>query len=141
MTTMEMTSAPASSHSFLRSGGAIVAGFASIAVLSTVADGTLHAAGLYRMDGTIMPDGLFALALGYRAAFGVLAGYIAGRLAPNHPARHAVILGAIGTLLSIGGAIALWDAGPHWYAIGVALICIPTAWLGARFDRRRASRR
>jgi len=140
MTTMEMT-APAPSHRFLHSIGAIAAGFASVAVLSSAADAVLHVAGLYPMDGTIMPDGLFALALGYRAAFGVLAGYITGRLAPNHAIGHAVVLGIIGTLLSIGGGIALWNAGPHWYPIGVALVCLPTAWLGARISQNHAARR
>ena len=134
--TTDVFTAARSSRLAMRSIGAVVAGFATVAVLSIVADGALRAAGLYPDEAAAsLQDGLFALALGYRALFGVAAGYVAGKLAPHRPLMHAAILGGIGTVLSIGGAVALWEAGPHWYAIGVALACIPTALFGARLAR------
>jgi hypothetical protein len=132
--TLQLTdAAPLARHPMLRSIGAIAAGFATIAVLSTVGDQAMHNVGLYPERG--MSDTMFAVALGYRALFGVLAGYVAARLAPNRKLGHAVVLGAIGLLLSTGGAVALWDAGPHWYPIAVALVCLPTAAIGASLVR------
>ena len=46
------------------------------------------------------------LALSYRLVFGALGSYIAARLAPAYPMRHALILGAIGTVLATLGVVA-----------------------------------
>ena len=82
-------------------------------------------------------DGLFALALGYRTLFGILAGYVTARLAPSRPLRHALALGVVGVVLSTIGAVTMGDMGPGWYSIAVILICLPTAWLGATLQARR----
>ena len=62
-------------------------------------------------------------------------------LAPNHPLRHALVLGGIGVAVSTAGAIAMWNVGPHWYPIAVAVICLPSALLGASLQRKRAAAR
>lgn len=142
MTTQFAEVAALPSHPVLRSIGAVFAGFAAIAVLSTVADAVMHAVGIYPTDTTQVPsDLLLGVALAYRTAFGVLAGFIAAALAPNHPLRHALVLGGIGVAVSTAGAIAMWNVGPHWYPIAVALICLPSALLGASLQRKRAATR
>ena len=50
------------------------------------------------------------LALSYRLVFGALGSYIAARLAPAYPMRHALIMGAIGTVLATLGVVATWNA-------------------------------
>lgn len=131
--TMQMTEARRPSYPYLRSAGAVLAGFLSIAVLSTVTDQILHATGVFPPDGQPNYDtATMGLALAYRSAFGVLAGYITARLAPSHKLAHALVLGLIGVALSTAGAVVMWNMGPPWYAIGVVLIAIPAAWLGAR---------
>lgn len=123
----------------LRSVGAVVAGFLTIGVLSTAADQLFHATGVFPPNGQPMyDDGLFALALGYRALFGILAGFVTARLAPSHPLGHALALGVVGVVLSTIGAVAMWDMGPGWYPVAVIMICLPTAWLGASLQIRRA---
>jgi hypothetical protein len=46
--------------------------------------------------------------------------------------RHTLIVGMIGTAISIGGAIATanMNLGPAWYAWMLAVLMLPTAWLG-----------
>jgi hypothetical protein len=123
----------------LRRTGAVLAGLATIFVLSTAADLLAHASGLYPPVGQPMADRLFLLATAYRIAFGVLGCWITARLAPDRPLAHALVLGGIGTLLSIGGAVAYWDAGPHWYALAIIAISLPCAWAGARLGQRSAA--
>ena len=125
------------SHPVLRSVGAVFAGFAAIAVLSTIADAAMHAAGIYPDTAQGSSDALFGMALAYRTLFGVIAGFIAAALAPNHPMRHAVVLGGIGVAVSTAGAVAMWNVGPHWYPIAVALICLPSAMIGASLQLKR----
>ncbi len=139
MTLQAIETAPTSRHPLLRGAGAVFAGLAAIVVLSTVTDQALHATGVYPPDGQPMyDDGLFALALAYRSLYGVIAGIITAWLAPSHKLRHAMILAGIGVVLSILGAIAMWNMGPAWYPLAVIAICVPTAWLGARLYLRNA---
>ncbi|WP_158638313.1 hypothetical protein [Panacibacter ginsenosidivorans] len=44
--------------------------------------------------------------------------------------RHAMIGGFIGFVLSIVGAIVILDKAPHWYAISLIILALPSAWLG-----------
>jgi hypothetical protein len=59
------------------------------------------------------------LALAYRCVYGALGSYLAARFAPRNPMRHAIILGVIGFVLSLLGAIATLPLklGPTWYPI------------------------
>ncbi len=120
----------------LRSVGAVVAGLLVIVVLSTAADAVLHATGVYPPYPQRMSDGLFVLATAYRIAFGVAGCYLTARLAPNWPLAHALVLGAVGTVLSTAGAVAMWDYGPAWYSLAIIAISLPCAWAGARLHTR-----
>jgi hypothetical protein len=122
----------------LRSIGAVAAGLVSIFAVTTATDVVMHATGVFPpTSAPPMSSALFLLAFAYRFVIDVAGSYLTARLAPHRPMRHALVLGCIGLVLSIGGAIALWDAGPGWYPIGLAASAIPCAWLGARLHRRR----
>jgi hypothetical protein len=87
-----------------------------------------------------MADDLFIVAIAYRLVYGVVAGYVTARLAPRNPMQHALILGVVGTVLGLVGAIgsAGKDLGPAWYTYGLAASSIPTVWLGAMLHQRRS---
>src|ERR1051326_5162230 len=72
------------------------------------------------------------LALSYRIVYTIMGSYIAARSAPRNPMRHAMILGAIGFVLSIPGVIIATQAnlGPMWYPIALVITALPCAWLG-----------
>lgn len=121
----------------LRRISAVVAGFLVLAILSTATDAVLHATGIFPAVGKPMASSLFLIATAYRIIFGVLGSYVAARLAPYRPMQHALILGAIGVVLSTAGAIAMWDAGPAWYSLAIIAIALPCAWVGARLRLRQ----
>jgi hypothetical protein len=116
----------------LRRVGAVLAGLLAIFAITTVTDIVLHATGIFPPWGQPMSSVLFLVALAYRIVYGVLGCYIAARLAPDHPMRHALALGVVGVVLSTAGAVAMWEAGPAWYSLAVIGISIPCAWVGGR---------
>ncbi|MEN3328886.1 MAG: hypothetical protein V7638_3693 [Acidobacteriota bacterium] len=123
-------------RNILRSAGAVLAGLLFVIIITTATDALLHATGIFPPWGQPMSDSLFLLAFAYRIVYGIAGGYITARLAPDKPVKHAVVLGAIGFVLSLAGAAATWNRGPEfgpkWYPLALIVIAIPTAWLGGK---------
>lgn len=126
-----------------RSIGAVFAGLLTIAILDNLIDYVLHSTGVYPPFGQTMADGLFLLAVAYRAVDGILGCAIAGQLAPRRPLLHALTLGGIGVALSSLGALATIGAGPEfgplWYPLTLVAISPVCAWIGGTIaaSRRR----
>ena len=122
-----------------RSAMAIVLGFVTVVVLSLATDQLLHLLNVYPPWGQPMYDaGLNLLALGYRCVYTVIGCYVAARLAPRDPMRHALTLGVIGVFAATAGAIAsitAADLGPNWYPISLVVTALPCAWLGGALHR------
>jgi multisubunit Na+/H+ antiporter MnhB subunit len=120
----------------LRSIGAVVAGFVAVVVLSLGTDVVLHATKVFPEWGQPMSDALFLLATAYRTIYCIAGTYIAARLAPDKPMKHALVLGVVGLIISTAGAVATWNKGPefgpHWYPVALIVTAIPCAWLGGR---------
>lgn len=119
---------------------AIVTALVAVIVWSLGTDEILHLLQVYPPWGQRMSDPLFGLATAYRVVFSIAGGYIAARLAPRAPMRHAVILGIIGLVPGVGGvmvAVAKPELGPLWYPIALAVTGLPSAWLGGRIATRR----
>ena len=124
----------------LTSIGAVLAGFVASVILSLAADVAAYAAWGVAPFSRPFTDPLFLLAIGYRAAFGMVAGWIAAKLSPAAPMRHAVGLGALGLIVGALGAVAAWDnpaLGPRWYSVAVAAVSMPAAWAGGRLRETR----
>jgi hypothetical protein len=125
-----------------RSTGAVLPGLLAVAALSLGTDQAFHMLEVYPPWGQPMPDpGLNLLALAYRIVYAILGSYIAARLAPRNPMRHAMILGVIGFLLSLAGAITAipMNLGPAWYPIALVVTALPCAWCGGALRARQAS--
>lgn len=122
----------------LRSIVAIVVGFLAVVVLSLGTDQVLHVLKVYPPWGEPMPQpGLNLLALSYRIVFTIFGSYLAARLAPRNPMRHAMILGFIGLFFGTVGAISTipMHLGPAWYPIAIAATALPCAWIGGALYR------
>jgi hypothetical protein len=133
------TSSPMGPSRRMRSVGAVAAGLVGIFAVTTGVDAAMHATRVFPAQGAPpMSDALFALAFGYRFVIDVAGSWLAARLAPRRPMRHALVLGAIGLVLSLAGAVAMWDATRAWYPLALAASALPCAWLGARLVERRA---
>ena len=117
----------------LKSIGAVIAGFAALAILSTITDSILQKAGIMKtepFDENLV--WLIAIIVAYRTIFNTLGCYLTARLAPSKPMKHAIILGIIGFVLTIVGMIVMWHLPPHWYPISLVVLTLPAAWLGGK---------
>jgi len=138
--TTHMTPPGAHPRRLWRSTGAVLAGFFAVVALSLGTDQVLHMLDVYPPWGQPMRDlDDNLLALSYRCVYAVVGSYIAAWLAPRNPMRHALILGGIGFVVSLAGAIATipMDLGPAWYPIALVVTALPCAWLGGALHRSR----
>jgi hypothetical protein len=89
--------------------------------------------------GQPMSDALFVLATVYRTIYTVAGGYITARLAPEQPMTHVLILGLVGTAAALASVVATWNAGPElgpkWYPIALAVLALPSVWMGGKLNR------
>ncbi|HEV7618549.1 MAG TPA: hypothetical protein VGO51_10655 [Burkholderiaceae bacterium] len=142
--TTQITTTSMPPRRLLRSAAAVFLGFFAVVVLSLGTDQVLHVLEVYPPWGEPMYEpGLNLLALAYRTVYAVVGSYIAARLAPHAPMRHALALGAVGLVLSSAGAITTsgMDLGPNWYPIALVLTALPCAWLGGVLHRARQAER
>ena len=116
--------------------GAVFAGLLAIVVLSMGTDTILHASGIYPPWFQPMATHLWWVALAHRIVFGVLGAYLAARLAPRNPMCHAMVLAAIGVVLSTIGVAVNWNKGPEfgpiWFNLSLIAISLPCSWVGGR---------
>ena len=113
---------------------AVVAGVIVIVVVTTIVDIALHAAGVFPPMDQPLTHGLALLATSYRIVISIGGAWLTARLAPNKPMKHAMILGCLGVVLGLVGAVATWNLGlgPRWYPILLVVLAIPQCWVGGR---------
>jgi hypothetical protein len=119
-----------------RSLVALLAGMFAGILLSLGTDYLLHLVGLFPALGQPVSSPLLLLATAYRTVYSVASSYIAARLAPNQPMMHALVLGMLGFVVSIVGAVVTWNMGPafgpHWYPVALIVLALPSAWVGGK---------
>jgi hypothetical protein len=119
-----------------RSIGAVLAGIVAGVVLTLGTDVVLHATGVFPPWGQPVGDSPLLLATAYRTVYGILASYIAARLAPDRPMTHALAGGGVGVVASTVGAVVTWNRGPafgpHWYPLALIVLAMPSAWAGGK---------
>jgi hypothetical protein len=132
---------PQSSRRILRRVGAVFAGLVFIVILDAGFDLLMHTIGVFPPWGWPMPTNLWLLAIAYRAIDSIGGSYIAAVVAPDRPRAHALVLGAIGVLLSTVGLLATWnkdpDFGPKWYPAALVVIALPCAFIGGTLRERQ----
>jgi hypothetical protein len=114
---------------------ALFAGFLVNVALSVGTDLALQAAGVLPVIGKApLNNAQSLLAAAYRTAYAILSSYVVARLAPRKPMQHALVGAAIGMALASAGAAATWNQGlgPHWYALSLVVLALPTGWAGAK---------
>jgi hypothetical protein len=113
---------------------AVAAGVVFTVVATTLVDVLLHAAGVFPGMGQPFDDALALLATSYRFIISVVGAWLTARLAPARPMTHAIILGAVGTVLGLVGIVATWNLGlgPRWYPVAIAALALPQCWIGGK---------
>jgi hypothetical protein len=119
----------------------VVAGAAAGIVVTLFTDAVLQKAGVFPPTGQPASDGPLALATLYRTIYGVAGAYLTARLAPSRPMLHVMILGVLGLIASLAGAIATWNKmeiyGPHWYPLALVVLALPQSWFGGWLRERQ----
>jgi hypothetical protein len=122
----------------LKSIGAVVVGFLAVGILHTVTDLILEKVGIFPSPDqpAALETKYLAIAAVYRNTYNVFGGWITARLAPNRPVGHAIFLGALGSVANIIGGIVMWKIGAHWYPFVLAVLALPSCWLGGILAKR-----
>jgi hypothetical protein len=119
----------------------VVAGFLAVIVITLGTDEVFHLIGVYPPWGQPVASEPLMLATFYRVIYGIGGSYLTARLAPYKPMKHALVGGAIGTVISIAGAAATWNKGPafgpHWYPVALIVTAMPCAWAGGKLWLRQ----
>jgi hypothetical protein len=125
----------------LKSIWAVVAGFLTVVVFSMGTDKVLEATGIFPppSDMGLFVPWMLAFALVYRTIYTVLGGYVTAWLAPQNPMKHVWVLAILGQLGGIMGVVAGWNLSAHWYPIALAVLAIPSVWLGGYLRTRKSS--
>jgi hypothetical protein len=122
----------------LKSAGAIIAGLATVAALSTATDFLLAAVGVFPSITTgEFTTWMYCVALLYRIAYCILGGYITAWLAPRWPMRHVITLAIIGTIAGVAGIVAGISMGHVWYPVTVAVTGFAAVWAGGSLRTKR----
>jgi hypothetical protein len=126
----------------VRSIIAVVVGFLVIGVLAFGTDAILKSSvpGVFGPDDRVDSVTWLLVIQLYVFAYAVFGCWLAARLAPNRPMRHAIILGVLGLVFNIARTIALWDKMPAWYHIVALALVMPAAWVGGRIRERQLER-
>jgi hypothetical protein len=119
----------------LKGIGAILAGIVFIVVTHTATDFVLERLGVFPPpEQGFHVTWLVVTATIYRTIYTIAGGYITAALAPEPPMRYVIILGLIGLIVSTVAAIATipMKLGPAWYPITLAVLALPSVWLGGK---------
>jgi hypothetical protein len=121
---------------------AVVAGLATVVILSTITDEVMHTTGIIPR-GAMWNPWHNALALAYRCVIGVAGGYVTALIAPRAKMTCVFVLALIGAAAAIAGVVvtAGMNLGPRWYPIALAVTAFPTVWLGGWLYLRRRTNR
>ncbi|MDB4878957.1 MAG: hypothetical protein JWL60_403 [Gemmatimonadetes bacterium] len=121
---------------------AIVAGFLVIGALATGTSALLASVmpGAFDANGRGTTTSWELLMHAYVFAYATFGCWLAARLVPGHPMRHALVLGVLGVVFNAAGTAMQWDTAPLWsHVLGVGL-AMPAAWLGGRIRERQLAR-
>jgi len=124
---------------FVRGVASVAAGFVIIAVLALGTDAIIrsNAPELYSVTGRMDSWPWLVATLAYVFIYATFGCWLTGRLAPNRPMRHAMILGGRGLLFNIAGTATQWATAPAWYHVLALSLVLPAAWLGGYIRERQ----
>lgn len=118
----------------MRSVAAVAAGYLVFAVSAVV---------LFQVSGraphAAVPTSFLMWSTAYGAAFAALGGFLAARVAPSRPVRHAAAVGLVIFALALASLLASPAGDSVWSQIAAMAVMAPAAWAGGRFAATRAS--
>jgi hypothetical protein len=127
-------------NTIIKSVGALIAGFLCIFVLSVATDHALEAMRLLKVEPFFFnPWWIIVIVIVCRCGYTIAGGYITGKLAPTKTMQHVLILGILGLIMNIMGAVMLWNIAPHWFSVLLVLLFLPCVWIGGKLGIANSS--
>jgi hypothetical protein len=123
----------------VRSIVAVVVGFLVIGALAFGTGKLVQATWPAQVDAAGSPTTtvMMLVQLLYVGVYATFGCWLAGRLAPSRPMRHALAVGVLGLALNVPSALVLRDTAPTWYLAAGVLTTMLWAWLGGRIAERQ----
>jgi hypothetical protein len=90
-----------------------------------------------RPPGVWPGAGFAAFSIAYGAAFAMLAGWIAVRVAPKAPLVHASVLALLLALIALVSMLAQMNKPSHWSQWAAILLFAPAVLMGGYWGARR----
>ena len=117
---------------------AVATGFILIAVLSFAADFALRAVfpGAFPQAGMVTDTTVLVLSSLSVAVFAIGGCYLAARMAPDRPLRHALVLGVLGLVFQLSMLPMTLGTVPAWYLVGNLVLVMPYAYAGGWLRER-----
>jgi hypothetical protein len=124
----------------VRSVVSVAAGFFAVMVLGAAADIVLGqiVPNAFDAQGHARTETTLFIKLAYETLFALLAGYITARIAVRKPFTHVLVMAAIVLAGRAFIAVATWDVLPLWFNLGVLVLIVPAALLGAKLSELRS---
>jgi hypothetical protein len=124
----------------VRSIVSVAAGFFAVMVLGAAADVVLGQVSPDAFDaqGHARAESALFIKLAYETLFALLAGYLTARIAVRKPFAHVLVMAAIVLAGRAFIAVATWDVVPLWFNLGVLVLIVPAALLGAKLCELRS---
>ena len=122
----------------LKGIGAVLAGMVFIVISHTLTDFVLERLGIFPPPAEgLHTTWMVVTATVYRTIYTVIGGYITAALAPEPRMRYVLLLGLIGLVLGTVAAIVTipMKLGPAWYPIALAVLALPSVWLGGKLKQ------
>jgi hypothetical protein len=125
----------------LKSVGSVVAGLATIIVLSGLASIIMTTTGIFPGGKLPLHGSLLVVIgiLGYQAAIYLAGCFATIKLAPSKPVGHVLVLGGIGATLNLlsGLGLAMKDGAVYfWFYLGLSVLSLLTAWLSGKLYQK-----
>ena len=123
----------------VRSVVAVAAGFFAVMVLGAAADVVLGQVSPDAFDaqGHARAASVLFIKLAYETVFALFAGYLTARIAVRKPFMHVLVMAALVLAGRAFIAVATWDVVPLWFNLGVLVLIVPAALLGAKVSELR----
>ncbi|MEO8151043.1 MAG: hypothetical protein ABI723_25645 [Bacteroidia bacterium] len=75
---------------------------------------------------------LLLISSAYRAIYGILGGFITALTAQGKFMKAVIILGCIGTAISLTGLIVMWGKSTLWYPLSLVILSLPYTIIGGK---------
>ena len=123
----------------VRSVVSVAAGFFAVMVLGAAAEVVLRQAAPSAFDaqGHARAESTLFITLAYETVFALLAGYVTARIAVRKPFTHVLVMAGLVLAGRAFISVATWDVVPLWFNLGVLVLIVPAALLGAKLSELR----